>query len=123
MMQKILDKLEKTERDKIQCIAYGENMDMIIRQFEEAEIVIGTRFHANILGFISNCKVMPLVYDPKMNHVLDDMEYPMRIDLSEMDTIDVELYLKRLFAMPPVNVEKWKEKSKEQFRYIDQVLR
>lgn len=122
MMQKILEGLDANERIRVRCVAYTGNRREILQEFEDAEGVIGTRFHSSILGFIHNCKVLPIIYDQKTEHVLDDMNYSLRVKLSELEHVKAGKKLEELLAMEPIDLKNWERRAEEQFQYIDKFI-
>lgn len=122
MMQKILEDLDENESIRVRCLAYAGNRREILQEFEDAEGVIGTRFHSSVLGFIHNCKVLPIIYDQKTEHVLDDMNYSLRIKLPEMEHMEAGKKLEELLAMKPIDWNNWERRAEEQFQYIDKFM-
>lgn len=53
----------------------GTNLEEIVRLVAQSEYVVATRFHAMILGLRAKKKVLPLIYHPKMRHVLEDLDF------------------------------------------------
>lgn len=53
----------------------GTNLEQILRLVAESEYVVATRFHAMILGLLAKKKVLPLIYHPKLRHVLEDLSF------------------------------------------------
>ena len=51
----------------------GENQHEILKQLATSEIVIATRFHAVVLGLVSQCRVLPVLYSNKTKNILKDL--------------------------------------------------
>lgn len=60
----------------IRHISYdGKNSAEILRSVAESELVMGTRFHAVVLGLAAGKKVYPLIYSNKTLNMLEDMSF------------------------------------------------
>lgn len=54
------------------------------------QIVVGSRFHANILGLILNKTIIPMVYSEKTLNVLKDINFKGRVfDIRELEKCDI----------------------------------
>lgn len=58
---------------------YKENLFTIIEQIQNSEIVLATRFHAMVLGFLFAKKVVPIIYNSKMVNLLEDIQFKNEI--------------------------------------------
>ena len=54
---------------------YDGNVEEALNILSNSEIIVGSRFHANILGIILNKKVLPIIYSDKMINVLNDLNF------------------------------------------------
>ena len=95
----------------------------ILQLFSETEVVVGTRFHSIILGWLNKKKVLPIVYDEKTKNVLNDLEYKNYINLEEMDSCDIKNKLEGIERLNDKDVDMLKEKAKTQFWALDNLLR
>lgn len=69
-------------------LKYENNMETILSELQESEIIIATRYHAMILGFLMKKKVIPISYSNKMKNVLDDLKFPYSyVDLLQEEKI------------------------------------
>lgn len=53
------------------CLTYDNDTSRILSAIAESEVIVGTRFHASILGLAAGCKVLPIIYSDKTSHSLD----------------------------------------------------
>lgn len=74
-IEKILSFIPKEYSENISSYSYRGNIDEILEIIGKSEIVIATRFHAMILGFIFRKKVYPIAYSDKTINVLKDLEF------------------------------------------------
>ncbi len=54
---------------------YKGNLEEALKILDLSETVIATRFHAMILGWAMNKKVLPVIYNQKMSNVLEDVNW------------------------------------------------
>lgn len=59
----------------VTIIRYTGDMDPFLEDLNSCNIIYATRFHAMILGWAMNKKVVPLIYSLKQKHVLEDIQY------------------------------------------------
>jgi colanic acid/amylovoran biosynthesis protein len=60
-----------------------------IRELSTAKVIVGTRFHANILGLILNKTILPISYNDKTINMLNDLNFKGKIiDINDMDNFD-----------------------------------
>lgn len=123
MLHKISSALTEQEQKMIYCVSYTTETEPILREFEEAEGVIGSRFHSSILGFANHCRVLSIVYDPKTEHVLEDLGYTMKVSLEELPHVDAEELTARFLKTEPLDVAGFKEASERQFQFTDLFLK
>lgn len=89
VINKIYDSLEN--KDNIDKFFYRGNINEALNVIGKSQIVIGTRFHANILGFIMGNTVIPIAYSDKTINVLNDMGFKGKIfDIRYMDKFNVK---------------------------------
>lgn len=74
-INRILDNLDIEFQSKVRCSFYSANMDEMLDVIAGSEIVVSTRFHGMILGWMFNAKVYPVVYSNKMKNYLEDIHY------------------------------------------------
>lgn len=122
MALKIYNQIDNEQKRYISVIEYKMDLKPIIREFEEAEAVVGTRFHSIVLGMCYRCKVLPIIYNQKTEKMLDDLQYPLFRKLSELADVDLENDIRDLLSIKPMEIDNLVEKSKEQFQYTDELL-
>lgn len=63
-----------TEKNNVKRIYYnGENLSEIVNSIAASEYLIGTRFHAIILGLLYNVNVLPISYSIKTENMLKSL--------------------------------------------------
>jgi colanic acid/amylovoran biosynthesis protein len=102
---------------------YRDNIDEILSNIAEAEIVIGTRFHATILGLVAQAKVVPIIYSDKTRNVLEDMNFEMNdaVDLRNFHAQDISI-CDRVIEHPVVDISHEVRDSVKHFAAFDSFL-
>lgn len=107
--QKLIDNLPWGIGKKVDFIDYSfDTKDDIINKLSSAEYIIGTRLHSVILGLVMGKKVLPVAYNSKIHHILDDIGYDQAVIcfdqikeykdtglcniLSDIEPFDVDMY-------------------------------
>ena len=72
-IEKLLLELEYGYRERINCLSYSGDYHVIVNELKKSEIVIATRFHAMVLGYVSGKKVLPICYGDKVMNVINDL--------------------------------------------------
>ncbi len=60
---------------RVHTLFYRGDIEEVITCMQQAEMIVATRFHAMIIGWMLGRKVLPVCYSPKMDHVLEDINY------------------------------------------------
>lgn len=122
-IESLYDKFDEDERKYISKVYYRNNIYDVIREFEDSEIVIATRFHSMILGFIHNCKVLPIIYDQKTGKVLDDLKYDLFLELKDLETVDISKEIQNVIERQPIDTTELSKEANKQFQFLDQELK
>ena len=67
----------KSERIAVRTLYYWNNIQEVLTELASSNTVIGTRFHAVILGLLAGAEVLPIMYSNKTGYVLDDLGFDM----------------------------------------------
>lgn len=77
-------------REKVKRFYYKGNINEALDIIGDSQVVVGSRFHANILGLIMNKTIIPIAYSDKTVNVLSDCNFKGKIiDIREIDKFDV----------------------------------
>lgn len=116
-IKRIQDRLEQ----KVQTYLYDGNINEALKIIAESEIIVGSRFHANILGVLFNKKLLPIAYNEKTTNTLNDLKFQGKVfNLSELASIDEEV-LSNL-TRPNLNLDYIREESQQQFLILDKYI-
>lgn len=110
-------------KDRVSQYDYETDIKECIRQFDEAEIIVGTRFHSIVLGWLKGKKVLPVVYDTKTQNMMDDFQYDTYVRLEQLQDMDVEALMKKIHGMPKEQVQRLVLDAGNQFWAADDILK
>ncbi len=89
-IESILTKCDNMIRKKINTYFYRGNIEEALNVMGDCQIVVGARFHANIIGLLLGKTIIPIAYSNKTINVLNDMNFKGKIlKVQEIDTFDV----------------------------------
>ena len=118
-IRKILEKIK--DNGEIEIFCYNGEIEKAIEFLSNSEIIVGTRFHANVLGFLLKKEVIPIIYNDKTRNLLKDIAFEnIQIDLNydtNFDIIDLE---KGTYVYPDLNEVVLS--SQKHFAKLDKVL-
>lgn len=105
--------------DNIEIINYNGDVSRILEAMSSSDIIIGTRFHANIIGMILNKFVLPISYNDKTINMLNDIDFEgYYCNLEENNTFDPNL----INFEYKCDVNRFKKKSEDSFKILDDFL-
>lgn len=111
-----------SDNSRISVCCYDQDIRECMESFSESEIVIGTRFHSIILGWLMGKKVLPIVYDLKTKHTLIDNACPFYLELDNLN-LDIKELVHKIERIRPVDTENLVKEADGQFRALDSILR
>lgn len=78
-----LMELAQTAGIKTRALYYRDDVKDVLEELASSSVVIGTRFHAIILGLLAGANILPIMYSDKTKHVLEDIGFDIKnaIDL------------------------------------------
>lgn len=114
--------LTPREREHVRRVWYQNSVEDVVREFEDAECVVATRFHAMVLGFAHGCRVLPVVYDQKTQKVLEDLAYPLALRLEDLGSADAGALADELLSADPLDAAPLAAASAGHFQFLDRVL-
>lgn len=78
-INRIINQLSISVKQQVQKYYYNGNLTEALSLVAKSEIVVGSRFHANILGMLFNKTVIPFAYSDKTLNILDDINFNGKI--------------------------------------------
>lgn len=117
----ILQKLNDFEN--ISTYFYDGDINQSLEILNDSKLIIGTRFHANILGLILNKTVIPIAYSDKTIDVLHDMNFKGKFfDIRDMDNFNI-FSIKDEDLNYKLDVSFQRKDAKRQFEMLDKILK
>ena len=108
------------DQTRIQCYAYRGDLSPIFGLFACASVVVATRFHSMIMGFVYDKPVFPIVYNCKMEHYLQDLDFDgPYATLDTLKNFSVDVVDKSLIC----DCSKHKQYAHFQFEALKQYLK
>ena len=121
-IENIINKLPKTYRDKVEKYCYNGNIEQALNTLGDCQLIVGGRFHANIIGLVLGKSILPVLYSDKTLHVLQDMEINVPIiDIRKLDEFDVKSLTDEQLNTH-FDVEKQKKDAQRHFEKLDILL-
>jgi len=117
--KRIQSGLTEKERKQVAAFFYKGNITKAVSCLEKAEMIIATRFHAMILGWLMGKVVFPISYECKTENVIKDLgfkgKYAVLEEIESLKMEDVEYnYINHLVP----DISKLAEQSKGQFSVL-----
>ena len=89
------------------------NIEEALNTIADSQLVVGGRFHANIIGLCLGKSILPVLYSDKTLHVLEDMQINTPIiDIRKLENFNIES-IKDEDLTRHYNIEKQKEDEEE----------
>lgn len=114
--------LKQITLDNISKYYYRGNIDECLNYIADCEIIIGTRYHANILGLLFNKKTLPISYSKKTDDALYEVGFNEKIvHLSEFSNLSIDDEFE--IFKPNIDIEKVIFDASKQFSKLDEILK
>lgn len=123
-IEEILSKTDENIKDKIATYYYRGNIEEALEQLANSQIIVGSRFHANILGMIFGKTIIPMAYSDKTKNVLEDLHFkgPI-IDIKNLKQFNVKKDLTDEILNYKIDISETKKQAEEHFRKLDELLK
>ncbi len=124
-IDRILAELSDSEREKTDVLGYSfQTKDQVLEVLAQSEYIIGTRLHSVILGLNMGKKVLPMVYNAKIRHILDDLGYNLStVEFTQMENYKSSGFCDVLESLTPFVLPFEKQKAELQFEKLDAFLK
>lgn len=119
-IERIFNNLDEDIQQKVERYFYNGNVEEALDYIAQSQIIVGTRFHANILGLLLEKTVIPVVYSNKTTEFLKDIQF-------EGKTIDIKGDCQFNLTLDDLqykkDVTKEIKEAQEQFKVLDELLK
>lgn len=99
---------------------YDGNIDRILSTIATSSIIVGSRFHANIIGFSMNKVVIPISYNLKTKNMLNDLNF--KGTFFDLDNLQDEINFNEIDLNYKVDISLIKENANNHFNELDKIL-
>lgn len=106
---------------KTEIYNYDGDLHEALRLLARAEIIVGGRFHASVLGLLFSKKVLPMAYSDKTINLLGDMDYKGEI----VDIRKIDEFNGSMFDFDKISIHDISQqviRAEDQFQELDEVL-
>lgn len=101
---------------------YEGDIDQALQTITKADLVIATRFHAMILGWVYEKPVFPIVYSDKMLHVMKDVNFTgSYVDFDSLTLLTPETVISSM-QTNMIDLSHRVENAQQQFTKLDEYL-
>ena len=102
---------------------YRGNIQEALNVIASCSVVVGGRFHANILGLLMNKTVIPMLYSEKTKHVFDDLGFNgLILDIARMDRFKASMLTEDVLSYR-LDVSDSITAAQNHFEKLDEVLK
>ena len=113
---------ENNIKNNINKYKYSGNIDEALFVINSSKIVVGSRFHANIIGLTLGKKILPIAYSDKLINALNDMGYNGEIfDIRNNKKTNIEKYIESNLNCKN-SISNLRKQSTNQFKLLDKLL-
>lgn len=101
---------------------YRGNRDEALNVLADSQIIVGSRFHANILGLVLGKTIIPLSYSKKTNNVLKDIGYNGKIiDINNIEDWDINTITEEDLQLK-FEVKEQRKEALKHFKKLDNIM-
>jgi len=101
---------------------YNGNIKEALDVLASCSVVVGSRFHANVLGLLMNKTVIPMIYSDKTKNILDDINFKgLVLDIRQLDNFDVSELNEEALSYR-MDVTEFKASAERHFEKLDERL-
>ncbi len=121
--QQVEQELDEHEKKSYSIVNYVGDIQGFLESFCSNSLIVGVRFHATILGLLSNSSIVPIIYSKKTENVLMDIGF--KHSWYQLDTMNklIEKDIGALCQSPQdKNFGEYIKNSELQFEKLDGFL-
>ena len=122
-MKAIIDRA--THPEGIKSMLYAGVPERMLYELNKCETIVATRFHAMILGWVLGKNVLPVIYNEKQTHILEDVGFqgPIWNALAGETTTGQALLDACLLNAGRLDIGALRRDAEDQFAGLDQFLK
>lgn len=121
--EKLWLELDHSVRKNVNCVNFTDDYNIITNEIKSSEIVIATRFHAMILGYVLGKRVLPICYGDKITNVIDDLNLTRQaVSFEQLDKLSAEELAARVNSIPDKRIAELRRDAMAQFYALDRYI-
>lgn len=120
--RRIAGTLREGGNARVSVLCYDGDLDAILDAFALSSLVIATRFHAMVLGWRYGKPTMPICYQSKMTHVLEDVPFWKGYEIADIGQVDASGAVETLLMQPSPDCSALSAAAEAQFAALDRRL-
>ncbi len=125
--EKAIDEILKRVREDVGAyvskVLYRGDLQSFSDELNKCDCLLATRFHAMVLGFCMNKRVLPIIYSNKQTNVLEDIGFDGTVlDVLNGEFMTSEELLAACSKLKVFDVRRLSAESVEQFAKLDKYL-
>lgn len=114
--------MDRVQNKNVKRHFYRGDIYKAVSMIAKSKIVVGSRFHANILGLLFGKTIIPISYNDKTINFLEDIEFKGKIaKIEEIQDFDIESFTKEDLEYK-IDVTELSEKALKHFEKLDEIL-
>lgn len=122
-INEIINILPKESKNSVTVYNYNGNVQEALELINSSETIVGSRFHANIIGLLLGKKIIPIGYSKKTENALRDINYLGEIiDIKDIANINIEEIIEKNTKYE-FNIEQCTKDAEGHFKKLDYYLK
>lgn len=121
-IESILNKCDIELIKNIETYYYRGKIDEALNILADSQIIVGSRFHANIKGLVLNKTIIPIAYSKKTTNVLKDLNFKGKV----IEINNIEQFIVNELSEEDLsykcNVDNAIINAQEHFKKLDEIL-
>ncbi len=123
-VNRIISALPEDLRERVKVISHSNDIAAVTKALAASEYIVATRFHASVLGFVLNKKVLPLCYSEKTVNMLTDLKLNSdMLRLSDLENLSTDDFIECILNCEIKDISGVPQKSEEQFAGLDRYIK
>lgn len=122
-IDEIIQQIPQDYHHKIKRHVYQYQIHDALETMNRASLIIATRLHAMLLGWLFNKRVLPVIYNEKMTQIINDRTYEgPSITFDQLESLSEQTISQMIEQVAPYRVSNDTSSSEKQFAELDKLL-
>ena len=106
----------------VKVVEYTGDLDAFLTEIADAQMMVATRYHANVIALRYGLKVLPIIYEDKTRFLLEDLQRS-GVELQKIHTISIENINTYFVQLSSEEIRNCVKSAKRQYQAIDELIR